>query len=790
MIKKIGMQLRLNNELNILDIFIAQIVFSSIIAIIMLVLKVYNPVTSLIIGGILNITFINICQIKISLCIPNLNWIIIIILLFSIILRIPSSLIYLGGSDEGVYTNMAVAYEKYGSNFVVDGTREKLNDSEKSYYDGLNNKINQPYILQGEFEGNHLPGMEIKDISKSEYVFQFYPLHPIWMNIGSKLVGDNSEGFSTLIFAILSIFFFYLLAIEITKGNKTAGYIIALLLSVSPLHIFFSKFTTAELMVLSFSSISFYYLLRYINNKGNNLMLFLSWGSMYCLFFTHLRGFLYVPIFLIFIVINLLFNTNESSKKKLNIYFVSVNITFLLSQTYGFFNTYPYFAAIMRRSFPGLENRYFILNIYAFIIALIIICFIIAHFKKLGEKIVLFLDSKKNYIIYFIILSGFFTAILLAYTDTYANHSVYNWLSNNGLESLKLSTISYLMVYLTPIGFIVFIYAIYIYSKEKDINYRLYFVVIGILWSSLIIFYPGLPDYIRARYLIVETIPYSLLLISICVVHITNKKNKYLGMFIISSMVIYLFVLSLPQYRFNHLDTSNLKLGEVMNGIDDNDFILYSSDFDNRLEMPLRYYYDKNLSNYDVLEETILNFKYSIVNTFGDVYILSKDPLVLPYLDLYKTTSYVLDVFTSGMVPIEHGEYGISKLYFYRLSKEKLANIDGVLVSDYSWTDGDEIFSDQNYKVKDKDEFLVITSIGQYPNKDNISKLNLEVLVNGYQLEYIKTDGNDFYFKLNENISIISEISVKSNTFIPAEIITDSNDTRSLGVDIQKLMIK
>ncbi len=98
------------------------------------------------------------------------------IILMAILMRYPSAPYVSGGQDQGVYVNMAAQYERTGKNFIQDNVRRSAQEvGLGNYYDEYNQR-NTSKAIPEKFEGQHLPGIYISNLEKSEYVFQFYPL--------------------------------------------------------------------------------------------------------------------------------------------------------------------------------------------------------------------------------------------------------------------------------------------------------------------------------------------------------------------------------------------------------------------------------------------------------------------------------------------------------------------------------------------------------------------------------------------------------------------------------------
>ena len=85
-----------------------------------------------------------------------------------------------GGQDQGVYVSMASHYAETGSPFITDAARDSLSAELTETYDRNNIIVlGGDQFVVGEYEGRFLPGVYIKSIEQSQYVFQFYPVHPL-----------------------------------------------------------------------------------------------------------------------------------------------------------------------------------------------------------------------------------------------------------------------------------------------------------------------------------------------------------------------------------------------------------------------------------------------------------------------------------------------------------------------------------------------------------------------------------------------------------------------------------
>ncbi len=197
---------------------------------------------------------------------------IILLILMALLFRAEPYFYVMGGQDQGVYVNMSAVFERTSQIFQKDHVARQIKaESIRKLYERYNYKLeeNTELRLEGEKEGVYLPGIYIKDIDRSEFVFQFYHLHPIWMAIFGHLFGIQNSVYSLTLFSVLSVVYLYLLAFELS-GSRRLAFISGALIALNPLHAFFSKFPVTEVVALFFSSASFYYLLRYYKTSLGN----------------------------------------------------------------------------------------------------------------------------------------------------------------------------------------------------------------------------------------------------------------------------------------------------------------------------------------------------------------------------------------------------------------------------------------------------------------------------------------------------------------------------------------
>ena len=300
----------MNNTKNAtaLDALVVLIISISFVSIASLALNVFNVHVSVLLG--LNLTLLvfglkkDSWQIKINLKSPHV-FPIMVVLAIGLLFRSEPYHYVAGGQDQGVYVSMSQYYDNTGKIFIEDEVRKNLPDNLKADYDSENSVLRNK---QGQRE--YAPGVYVQDLENSEYVFQFYQMHPVWMSIFGKLFGDTNRVYALVFFSLLSLVAFYLLAFELTK-RKDLALLAGALLAINPLHAFFSKFPVAEVVGLAFTTLSFYYLLKYYNLSKQKIYLpvnlTLSALLMSGMFFTRISGLMLIPFFFIILIMAQMF---------------------------------------------------------------------------------------------------------------------------------------------------------------------------------------------------------------------------------------------------------------------------------------------------------------------------------------------------------------------------------------------------------------------------------------------------------------------------------------------------
>jgi hypothetical protein len=568
----------------------------------------------------------------------------ILIIIIALILRLAPYPYTKGGQDQGIYVNASAAYERSGSVFISDKIRQKLSSDLIAVYDEYNQMALEDPTVNPKLQGRHVNGIFIHDLSRSQYLFQFYPLHPLWMAIAGKIIGSERRTYSLTLFSIISIMSMAFLAYEISGNKKISAFVVAILLTVNPLHAFFSKFPVTEVVALAFTSSGFYCLVKYLNlakqKRIEPLYLMLSAGLLFCFFVTRITGFLYVPFFIL-IWMSTYVNYHKCSviKKQLLLYCFSVVALWILSMLYGYIFSYPYFHKIF---FNKIHLFITLKNMLIPAVSVTAVFLLSLLYKKVIRprfKIFTHIHAILLFLFILSLLVSLYRAYLFVFTDSFVDSGLHwRWgIAGHGIKSIRYSIIIVFIQYLTPIGAILLLVSI-INMKKWENHYLPWLLFLLLLfWSGITIKKVAIQyHYYYARYLISELIPYSFLFVGLYLGRLfTDSRLKIVAY----AMIIAIVTISLVFTSFQFRGREALEFSKGMQKIDeivgDDDLvILYSDDpnryylLNNEIKVPLVYYHDLNVISTTDLNEMISGKLSEACYYFDRIYILSSEAIV------------------------------------------------------------------------------------------------------------------------------------------------------------------
>jgi hypothetical protein len=682
-----------NKTANLFDLLILLTVCISFTSIALLVFNTFHPYSAAISGILLAGTTVKFLSLKIEWRPHRVPVVLLVIFLVALFFRAQPYLYVPGGQDQGVYVTMSATYEKKGSTFIKDEVRKKAVElGLQKYYDRFSQSFRRK-VVKGEYEGQHLPGIYIKDLSKSLYVYQFYPLHPLWMALVGKFFGDSNRVYSLVFFSLLSIVGCYLLCLKLTEGNQLAAALVAILLALNPLHAFFSKFPVTEIVALAFSCLGFLYLIKYYQEakkgQSKHFYLTLSAGLFACMFFTRISGFIYMPFFYLFAVITILFERDGSIRKQLILYFISIFILYAISVVYGMNYSYPYSHDIYRGSFKHFFRNDWEIKLSWLIVAAISVLPVLWLLKdriaKIDFHFKINLGVLAHCILLLVIIMACYKAYSLAFTDKFVSDG---WIGGRfkmagmGWKSLPHSNVFAVMLYLSPLGFLLFLYAQFhsILKQNNNVIWMAFTIFLAMFWYVGTVMRFTTPyHFYFSRYFLSEIVPFSLLSIAIVLGDLVNtsKRLRIISITLSALIAIYFGYFTVQQFSKRSADGAYTSLKQIQSHLRKNDLLLiHKKDFKFEtllIKLPLSYYFNLNVCEFEEAADLRFVLKGDFLDNFESVYILSKKALNSPFLLSVDKIHYKQGYYDRSRkkIPTKF-RYWNFKFFLYKLDKEKI----------------------------------------------------------------------------------------------------------------------
>lgn len=654
-----------------LDVVVAAVMAISLVMFVQLLLGVFRPMSAVFLGvgavGIGTLVFVR------RLAWPDRRAILIALALGGLALlpRLNPFLYVWGGQDQGIYVAMSSYFGRTHGLPIKDEVRESLSDGDKAEYDKFNQweQFGEARMRRGYFEGTHQPGIYIKSLEDSEYVFQFYPLQPLWMALFADLLGDAHRVQAVTFFSLLNILMLSLLAYELAGGMIGAGILLACLLVVSPIHAFLSRFPVTENVTVFFSATAFYYLVRYFKARSAGELrpsaLALSGGAWFCLFCNHISGFMYFPVLASAAFAGAA--TARSRREMLHMLFYGMGVIFAyaISLWYGLTWSFPYSFDIYRAIFGKDLGALFVAH-WKDCIGLALMasaggCVMAWTFgDQIGilwrrHALVRWLNGMLAATALLLLVHGLLDGYRLGYTGHYADDellgAVYQ-LSRGGANAFLHSSVAVLGIYLSPF-LILLLMAVWSYQWRSSDLYGL-----GLL-LTIVVFLAARTGvesftyyYYYGRYLGGELVPYMLLAAALALHHLMTQGRRtprFLGAGIFQLGLIWSAAALAMQYPGGEMHRLDASLRPLLRTLKPDDLLILALDRSRffPLQTALDYYY----GHYTVFVEpasvprAIEN--YSAVARWSGVYVLSSMPR-LPNLPLVAASSLEFDHYGRG----------------------------------------------------------------------------------------------------------------------------------------------
>lgn len=687
-------------DISLFELLLLTIITVSTVGVVLLMLNRFNSLHALIPGVTLALLTVAALKLQISFDLRQIDYRLLIILFLALFFRAEPYLWVMGGQDQGVYVNMSAHYEQTGSSFVKDRMREMVPPEQRLEYDRSQilfkkialpaEELQVPYPKEFSkdhnrfYVGMYLPGVYLKNVPNSEYVFQFYPLHPIWMSIFGKLLGSDNRVYSIVFFSLLNIVTFYLLAQELSGSRVTAS-ICAAFLALNPLHAFFAKFPVSETAGLFFTTAGILFLFRYYisleQGDSNPLNAILAGGSFFCLFMTHITGFLYLSLLTAALVYLLL---TEAATVRKNLYrgYIALVALFGVSVCYGCIYSFPYFYEIFSVMFRSRLGSNWAGIMLAAVVAVQLLLYLLMRMHRTvaidERKLRLFLYA----VLFLIVTMASYKIYQIGFTARYVGHWEYDRIYKTAGEPLRALVKSNLFVYLkyaTPIAFIAMLFALADNRiAKRNGTYFIFAFVLFFAFFRLVASSTTPYQYYYARYLFAEIIPFTLLIGALMLGAMYESGRKWQRMVSIVSVLIiavYFGVISSLQLKGKEGDGAAAALSKIVSNLDENKLLIYKLENgkgfeypDSQIITPLLYYYGANMLFIKSMDDLNGDMFKSILNRFGTAYVMSKESVASDKLSFVDSIAYKHGMFegTSG-IPNTFG-YTRFNLNLYRIN--------------------------------------------------------------------------------------------------------------------------
>ena len=542
----------------------------------------------------------------------------------------------LAGQDQGTYLSIGHQYATQRTLNYNDYFRESLTLEQKEMYDN--------YIY------NLMPSIVLTNLQNSVFEMSFYPMHPLWLAIFEILFGQENAIYSITFFSFISILALSLLAYEISGKKKLPAYLTTLVLTINPMHAFFSKFPVGEITAVAFTSLGFYFLVRYLNriitNNERNRDLILSLLFFTCFFYTRMSSLIYVPLFLVFAGLAVLYLPDIKARKYILIYFGLLISSFCLSYIFYYSAQPALFHLIYRSTVQKIISRnsdtvFAVFFIFAGII-------ISSLYKIKNEKVITKIKQVFEMMLpttLYVMLAAVFYFSLVRSLDINLRifyptlpFERYWYRGDDFFQIIKYLNIFVIMQYLTPIGFVLSCISGFHYIKDLKKNvfkvalfaFTMWFLLINVKFGGLVNYH-----YYFTRYLFSESVVYMLVLICVFIGDlIQNQKTKILGVILFISIIccslpFTLFQLNGPEGP--HMDFYN----NLTSQITQKDLILtatghstekpqkYFDNFTTWSIAPLKFYYDLNVFILPQLSDAYTRPIKQLAQKYSKTYLIS-----------------------------------------------------------------------------------------------------------------------------------------------------------------------
>lgn len=554
---------------------------------------------------------------------------VLLLIAVALFFRLPAYNYILGGQDEGLYTNIGQYIERTGGIEVHDVAAERLAGSPYLY----------KYLQQNRFHdvwGNpYLLGVYSNPADPGKLELQFYHLFPVWIALFAGLFGSTFGVYALTFLALVSILFFYRLALILTESNAAALFA-GLLLALSPLHAFFSKFPVTEVPALAFTLIGFSYVAAYWSSRQGvapRRWLVLSVLAFLCMFTTRMSGFTYMPFFVAVALVALGCDRGTRRGRHTQLWAAGVVVVFLLSAWYGFrwaHQTVMYNYGAWFRPFLGEHwLRVVIVLVIVGLAAWAVAAWCVARFGSLRQRVSHFVvvPSRRALgpLTVAILVAGAYLVYQLAWTTHYKGSgldTVYH-LADAGWSGAIATSLPQLAIFLGPLLIIAFLICMWRCWPDPRMEMLRLFLVLFFAYAMLLRWVlPYNPYY--ARFLLSELAPYLILFV-VCAWAALNKGTAWRAVLTVCFVVSlgYAGVLSAAQIGKNEEAGLHATLARLVEPIGPDDLILLDVHDAGVLKTPLVYTFGRHVVTVDQTDLGDAGYIAALASAYENAWLIT-----------------------------------------------------------------------------------------------------------------------------------------------------------------------
>jgi hypothetical protein len=509
----------------------------------------------------------------------------ILILTIGILLRIEIYPHFMGGQDQGLYTNFSLIMLKFKGLFYIDEFRQSL-----------------PLDLQEVYDKVVLPGTHLINSTKSQGTILFYPLHPMWMAVFGWFLGPHLQATSLLFFTVFYLLGGKLIAQELFNSEKV-GLLAMLLLATSPALVFFSKFPVTEMVALAFTINGLLFIFRAYRSKVRAQRYFYYLIAILCFnsfFYVRFSFLAFLPI--LFLVVGWCIFTNKANSSKSELAFALVLIFLLFGGSLIWF--YYFQNRLFEDMFSGHIRSLISYDILASALPISILFFLVCLFYR--ERLAPIITSISEFLlrrstgVYIIFLCFSLISIISLYKDGSLAPFPFTLDTSDPL----LFRYHILYRFITLISPFVFVILIITYFLKNHLNpaVNLFVLLTASIWGVYLL--QGTTPYLyyHSRYICSEIVPYSLIIVSGVFFKIYESGFRKFAVSVAILTIAYNLFFSVVQLGGKESEECSA-FAPLDNVVAESD-ILLTNGVSSRILTPLRFFSEKKVFAIDESKST------------------------------------------------------------------------------------------------------------------------------------------------------------------------------------------